>query len=132
MYSSKFLILCLCYRFINIFKDEHDANSLTKTKASSASCSLQSIRQQAAAERKQNEQTLVPVVDKNISALTLLRQLFMKNFSEGGKIFGNFTSTRVKLAAWEQNLALKIEEGKTDVESLQKALSVERFSFYLV
>lgn len=93
---------------------------------------LSDNRQLLSTGKKHKEQTLVSVVDKNISALTLLRQLFMKNFSEGEKIFGNFTSTQVKLAAWGQNLALKIEEGKTDVESLQKALSVEGFSFYLM
>lgn len=72
-------------------------------------CNL-SIRQQAAAECRQKAQTLIPVVDRNISALTLLRQLFVENFSEGEKILGNFRSTWVQLGAWGQNLALKIEE----------------------
>lgn len=34
-----------------------------------------------------------------------MRQLFVKRFSQGEKVFGNFTAMEVKLAAWEQNLA---------------------------
>lgn len=34
-----------------------------------------------------------------------MRELFVKTFSQGEKVFGNFTIMEVKLAAWEQNLA---------------------------
>lgn len=55
--------------------------------------------------QRNNEQILIPLLDRNISTLPLMRELLVKNFSEGEKVFGNFTSTWVKLAAQGQNLA---------------------------
>lgn len=55
--------------------------------------------------QRNNEQILIPLLDRNISTLPQMKELLVKNFSEGEKVFGNFTSTWVKLAAQGQNLA---------------------------